>query len=83
MPVVEIKNLKKYFGSVKAVDGIDISVERGEVFGFLGPNGAGKTTAIRCMMDFIRPTAGTIKIFGKDAFEESAELKKLIGFFPI
>ena len=64
MPVVEIKNLKKYFGSVKAVDGIDISVERGEVFGFLGPNGAGKTTAIRCMMDFIRPSSGEVKLFG-------------------
>ena len=82
MPVIEIKNLKKYFGKVKAVDGIDISVEKGEIFGFLGPNGAGKTTAIRCMMDFIRPTAGEIKILEKNAQTDSTELKKEIGYLP-
>lgn len=80
--VIEIKNLKKHFGKVKAVDGIDISVERGEIFGFLGPNGAGKTTAIRCMMDFIRPVAGEIKILGRDAQIDSTELKKQIGYLP-
>lgn len=57
MPVIEIKNLTKHFGKVKAVDGISFAVEKGEIFGFLGPNGAGKTTTIRCMMDFIRPRA--------------------------
>lgn len=82
MPVIEIKNLKKYFGPVKAVDGIDISVERGEIFGFLGPNGAGKTTAIRTMMDFIRPTSGEIKILDRDAQTNSTELKKEIGYLP-
>ena len=49
MPAIEIKNLKKYFGKVKAVDGITLAVEKGEIFGFLGPNGAGKTTNIRCI----------------------------------
>jgi len=82
MPVIEIKNLKKHFGKVKAVDGIDISVEKGEIFGFLGPNGAGKTTAIRCMMDFLRPTAGEIKILGRDACLDAAELKTDIGYLP-
>ncbi len=64
MSAIEIKNLKKYFGKTKAVDGISLAVEKGEIFGFLGPNGAGKTTTIRCMMDFIRPTEGKISILG-------------------
>jgi ABC-2 type transport system ATP-binding protein len=80
--VIEIKNLKKYFGSVKAVDGISFEIQKGEVFGFLGPNGAGKTTTIRCLMDFIRPTEGTITIFGKDAQKDSVFLKGKIGFLP-
>ena len=60
---IEIVDLKKRFGSVKAVDGVTFKAEQGEAFGFLGPNGAGKTTTIRCLMDFIRPTSGKISIF--------------------
>lgn len=80
MPAIEIKNLGKHFGKVRAVDGISFEVAEGEIFGFLGPNGAGKTTTIRCMMDFIRPTDGSIRLFGKDARENSVELKKSIGY---
>lgn len=80
MSVIEIKNLKKYFGKTKAVDDISFSVEKGEIFGFLGPNGAGKTTTIRCMMDFIRPTAGSITILGQDAQKDSVSLKSKIGY---
>ena len=79
---IEIVDLKKRFGSVKAVDGVTFKAEQGEAFGFLGPNGAGKTTTIRCLMDFIRPTSGKISIFGKDAQKDSVELKKLIGYLP-
>lgn len=88
MNVIEIKELKKYFPAtpknppVKALDGVSFEVKEGEVFGFLGPNGAGKTTTIRCLMDFIRPTKGTITIFGKDARKDSVELKKKIGYLP-
>src|SRR3989304_676198 len=57
-PAVEFRGLVKYYGPVRALDGVDLRVEQGEVFGFLGPNGAGKTTAIRCLLDLIRPTAG-------------------------
>ena len=78
-PVIQVKNLKKHFGKVKAVDDISFSVDKGEVFGFLGPNGAGKTTTIRCLMDFIRPTAGQISILGKDAQKETVEVKKNVG----
>lgn len=80
--VLEVKDLKKYFGAVKAVDGISFSVQKGEIFGFLGPNGAGKTTVIRCMMDFLRPVAGEIKILGRNVQADSTELKKEIGYLP-
>ncbi|MDH4358794.1 MAG: ABC transporter ATP-binding protein [Candidatus Berkelbacteria bacterium] len=80
MNAIEVKNLKKHFGKVKAVDGISFEVEKGEIFGFLGPNGAGKTTTIRLMMDFLRPTEGEIKLLGKNAEEDSVKLKKHIGY---
>jgi ABC-2 type transport system ATP-binding protein len=80
MPVIEVKNLQKYFGKTKAVDDISLTVEKGEIFGFLGPNGAGKTTTIRCLMDFIRPTAGSIQILGLDSKKDSVPIKKKVGF---
>jgi ABC-2 type transport system ATP-binding protein len=80
MAVFEVKNLKKYFGATHAVDGISFSVEKGKIFGFLGPNGAGKTTTIRCLMDFIRPDSGEIKIAGLDSQIDSVKLKKKIGY---
>lgn len=82
MSVLEVKNLKKYFGKTHAVDGVSFDIQKGEIFGFLGPNGAGKTTTIRCLMDFIRPTSGNINIFGQDVKKKSAELKKIIGYLP-
>ena len=80
--VIEIKNLEKRFGSVQAVKDVSLVVSKGEIFGFLGENGAGKTTTIRCLMDFIRPTSGSISIFGKDSHLESVFLKSKIGFLP-
>ena len=80
MKDIEIKQLKKYFGKTKAVDNISFEVGKGEIFGFLGPNGAGKTTAIRCMMDFIRPLSGEIKILGLDAQKDTVALKNKIGY---
>ncbi len=80
MSAIKIQNLKKYFGTTKAVDDISFEVKEGEILGFLGPNGAGKTTTIRCMMDFIRPTAGKIEILGLDSQENSAKLKSSIGY---
>ncbi|MDD5040062.1 MAG: ABC transporter ATP-binding protein [Patescibacteria group bacterium] len=80
MAVIEVNNLMKHFGHTKAVDGISFNVEKGEIFGFLGPNGAGKTTTIRCFMDFIRPTGGSVRILGKDAQTDAVELKKSIGY---
>jgi ABC-2 type transport system ATP-binding protein len=80
--VLEIKNLKKHFGKVKAVDGVSLAVKKGEIFGFLGPNGAGKSTTIRQIMDFIRPTEGEIKVFGLDSHADSVAIKSKIGYLP-
>jgi ABC-2 type transport system ATP-binding protein len=79
MSAIEVKNLKKYFGKVKAVDGISFDVGEGEIFGFLGPNGAGKTTTVRCMMDFLRPDKGSITILGLDSQKDSVGVKKVTG----
>ncbi|OGC38071.1 hypothetical protein A2155_01025 [candidate division WWE3 bacterium RBG_16_52_45] len=80
--VIKVKNLKKYFENTKAVDGISFDVKKGEIFGFLGPNGAGKTTTIRCLMDLLRPDAGTVTIFGLDARKAAPQLKKKMGYLP-
>lgn len=63
---IEIQGLEKWYGSVHALRGVDLSVDRGEILGFLGPNGAGKTTTIRCLLDLIRPSTGTLCVFGLD-----------------
>ncbi len=64
-PALEIAALTRDFGRRRAVDGLTLRVEPGEIFGFLGPNGAGKTTTIRCMLGLIRPSSGDVRLFGK------------------
>ncbi len=81
-PAIEIEQLKKNYGKIQAVKGFSMSVERGEIFGFLGPNGAGKTTTIRCMLNLIYPTAGSIRILGMDAQSDSINLHKHLGYLP-
>jgi len=81
-PVIVIENFHKSYGTVQAVKGISIRVAQGEIFGFLGPNGAGKTTTIRCMLDVIRPTSGTLRILGLDAQHDRMELHQRIGYLP-
>lgn len=81
-PVIVIDKLVKSYGKIQAVRGLSMSVERGEIFGFLGPNGAGKTTTIRCMLDVIRPSAGTIHVLGIDAQRDKLSLHKHIGYLP-
>lgn len=85
-PVMEVSNLRKSFRiglrmkRVEAVKGISFQVQPGEVFGFLGPNGAGKTTTIKTCMGLIRPTSGTVRLFGAD--HESLHVRTRIGFLP-
>jgi ABC-2 type transport system ATP-binding protein len=81
-PVIVIDNLYKSYGKVQAVKGISMRVEQGEIFGFLGPNGAGKTTTIRCMLDVIRPTSGTLRVLGLDAQRDKMALHQRIGYLP-
>ena len=81
-PVIVIDKLEKSYGKIRAVRGISMNVQRGEIFGFLGPNGAGKTTTIRCMLDVIRPSAGTIRIQGLDAQRDTLALHQRIGYLP-
>ena len=81
-PVIVIDNLFKSYGKVQAVKGISMRVEQGEIFGFLGPNGAGKTTTIRCMLDVIRPTSGTLRVLGLDAQRDKMALHQRIGYLP-
>lgn len=79
---IEIQSLYKNYGSVKALHGVDLTIQPGEIFGFLGPNGAGKTTTIRCMLDLIRPTSGSIRIFGIDPQKDAVAVKARCGYLP-
>ena len=80
--VISIKGLRKSYGKFEALHGIDIEVSKGEIFGFLGPNGAGKTTTIRTLLDFIRPSGGSIKVFGLDSMKGSQEIHRRVGYLP-
>ena len=78
-PIIQVKGLKKYFGEVKAVKGIDFQVERGELFGFLGVNGAGKSTTINMLCTVLRPTDGQAYICGMELGKDDEEIRKRIG----
>ncbi len=82
MRILDINNLKKYYGKSRGVDDVTLHVDEGEILGFIGPNGAGKSTTIRCALSLIFPTAGTITIFGKDARTDRVEIAKEIGYLP-
>jgi ABC-2 type transport system ATP-binding protein len=77
--VIRIKGLRKGYGEVVAVDGVNLTVNRGEVFGILGPNGAGKTTTLEMIEGLRKPDAGEIEVAGYDAVRESEDLKRIIG----
>ena len=79
---IKINNVHKYYGKVHALRGLDLEVNRGEVFGFLGPNGAGKTTTIRCMLDLIRPNHGSINVFGVNPQQYPQAVKGMVGYLP-
>lgn len=78
-PIIQVKGLKKYFGEVKAVKGIDFQVEKGELFGFLGVNGAGKSTTINMLCTVLRPTEGQARICGLELGKDDEEIRKRIG----
>lgn len=78
--MIEVKELRRSFGPVVAVDGISFNVEKGEVLGLLGPNGAGKTTAMRILACFLRPDSGTASVCGHDILEDPVGVKKSLGY---
>ena len=82
MAAIELDGVEKSFGSVRALRGVDLEVEEGEIFGFLGPNGAGKSTTINVLLDFVRPDAGSVRVLGRDARENSVAVRERTGVLP-
>jgi ABC-2 type transport system ATP-binding protein len=79
---VETRGLTREFGSLRAVDGIDLAVPAGSFFGFLGPNGAGKSTTIKCLTGLLKPSSGTMRILGIDPLADPVAVKRKIGVVP-
>jgi ABC-2 type transport system ATP-binding protein len=79
---VETEGLRKHFGDVVAVDGIDLAVPRGSFYGFLGPNGAGKSTTIKCLTGLLKPTSGRCRILDRDPLADPVAVKKMVGVLP-
>jgi ABC-2 type transport system ATP-binding protein len=80
--MIQIKNLTKRFGELKAVDDVSFDVRTGEILGFLGPNGAGKTTTVRIITCYMLPTSGWVQVDGLSVLEHSLEVRKKIGYLP-
>ncbi|RME67689.1 MAG: ABC transporter ATP-binding protein [Verrucomicrobia bacterium] len=80
--MVEVKNLVKHYGPIRAVNGVSFSVNRGDILGFLGPNGAGKSTTMKMITGYIQPTSGTAVVDGFDVQACPLEVKKRIGYLP-
>ena len=81
-PVIEIKHLKKYYGSSRGVEDVSLKINKGEIYGFIGPNGAGKSTTIRTLMGLINKSSGNIYINGKEFFKDDIDTKRKIGYLP-
>lgn len=82
MAVIEARDLTKRYGSARGVDQLTFDVEEGSIFGFLGPNGAGKSTTIRTILDFLRPTSGSVSVLGLDSRRGSVEIHRRTGYLP-
>jgi ABC-2 type transport system ATP-binding protein len=80
--MIEIYNLTKTFGNFKAIDGLNLRVEPGEIFGFLGPNGAGKTTTVKILSGIMRPTSGRVSVAGCDVARDPLGAKRAMAYIP-
>jgi ABC-2 type transport system ATP-binding protein len=80
--MIEVKNVSKHFGAIRAVRDLSFSVKKGEVLGFLGPNGAGKTTTMRMITGFFPPTSGSVSVCGHDVAADPVAAKSSIGYLP-
>ncbi|MCS7286901.1 MAG: ABC transporter ATP-binding protein [Anaerolineae bacterium] len=81
-PVIETRNLTKTFGRVKAVEGLNLVIYRGEIFGLVGPDGAGKTTTLRVLASVMAPSSGTAIVGGYNVLTQAEEVKRIVGYMP-
>jgi len=79
---IHVQNLYKNFGKVKALKGVSLKIENGQIFGLLGPNGAGKTTLIRLLIGSTKPSSGHLSVLGFDPTKQKRAIRKLIGYMP-
>lgn len=82
MSIVEVKNLHKKFGNFQALDGVNLALDQGEIYGFIGPNGAGKSTTIRILLGILKASEGKATIFGKDVWHDAVEIHKRLAYVP-
>ena len=80
--LVQVRDLRKSYGLIRAVDGISFEVSRGDILGFLGPNGAGKTTGMKLITGFLEPDSGTVVVAGHDVGRDPLEAQRRIGYLP-
>ena len=80
--IIELKNLKKYYGKTRGIEDVSLKINKGEIYGFIGPNGSGKSTTIRTILGLINKTSGSIYIYGKELNPNDPIIKKQIGYIP-
>ena len=80
--MIQVERLSKSYGPVRAIEGLDFAVGRGEIVGFLGPNGAGKTTTMRMLTTFLAPTSGRARLDGLDVLDEPLAVRRRVGYLP-
>ncbi len=82
MAIIEVENLSKHYGPIRALNGVSFSVEKGEIIGLLGPNGAGKTTTMKLLTGYLQPTDGTARIVGHDVVNDPISVQSRVGYLP-
>ena len=82
MAILKVNNLIKKFGNFTALNGVDLEVSQGEIYGFIGPNGAGKTTTLRILLGILKATSGQATIFGMDAWKDTVKIHKRVAYVP-
>src|SRR5437870_7180796 len=81
-PVIELNQLIRRYGKLEAVNGLSLTVRPGRCYGFFGRNGAGKTTTIKCLLNLLRPTSGSVRVFGMDPHREEVAVKASLAYVP-